>query len=142
VASAVRTDATAPAVTEVFKELRAIADQRIPDAELSQGKELIVRSLPTRFETSSNAALSYGVPFIYDLGVDYWSGYPAEIAAIDAAAAQAAAKKFLAPEQMVAVAVGDRGKIEPELRKLNLGAVEIRDAEGKVIAGTAAPAGR
>jgi hypothetical protein len=28
---------------------------------------------------------------------------------------------------------GDAAKIEPELRKLNLGAVEIRDAEGKPI---------
>jgi zinc protease len=133
VASAVRTDATAPAMTEVFKELRAIAEQRIPDPELSQAKELLVRSLPTRFETSSNAALSYAVPFIYDLGLDYWTGYPKEIAAVDAGAAQAAAKKFLQPDGMLVVAVGDRGKIEPEIRKLNLGTIEIRDAEAKVV---------
>jgi zinc protease len=35
--------------------------------------------------------------------------------------------------ELVVIAVGDRAKIEPELRKLNLGAVEIRDAEGKPI---------
>ena len=80
VTSAVRTDVTAPALTEVFKELRAMAQQPIPDAELSQAKELIVRSLPTRFETSADAAASYAVPYIYDLGLDYWSGYPKEIA--------------------------------------------------------------
>jgi hypothetical protein len=33
---------------------------------------------------------------------------------------------------MVVVAVGDRAKIEPELRKLNLGPIEILDAEGNV----------
>ena len=79
VASAVRTDVTAPALTEILKELRTIAQQPIPDAELSLAKELIVRSLPTRFETSADAAASYAVPYIYDLGLDYWSGYPKEI---------------------------------------------------------------
>jgi hypothetical protein len=34
---------------------------------------------------------------------------------------------------MVVVAVGDRVRIEPELKKLNLGTVEIRDAEGRPI---------
>ena len=42
-------------------------------------------------------------------------------------------KKYLVPANMVVIAVGDRAKIEAELRKLNLGAVEIRDAEGKPI---------
>jgi len=31
------------------------------------------------------------------------------------------------------IAVGDRSKIEPELRKLNLGTLEIRDPEGKPV---------
>jgi zinc protease len=45
----------------------------------------------------------------------------------------AVAKKYLVPEQLIVIAVGDKAKIEPELRKLNLGAVEIRDPEGKPI---------
>ena len=59
------------------------------------------------------------------------------IAAVDAGATQAAAKKFLQPDGMLVVAVGDRGKIEPEIRKLNLGTIEIRDAEAKVVSGSA-----
>jgi hypothetical protein len=31
------------------------------------------------------------------------------------------------------VAVGDRAKIEADMKKLNLGKTEIRDAEGKLI---------
>jgi hypothetical protein len=37
------------------------------------------------------------------------------------------------PDRLIVITVGDRSKIEPELRKLNLGAVEIRDAEGKPV---------
>jgi zinc protease len=142
VSSAVRTDVTAPALAEVFKELRAIAQQPIPEAELSQAKELIVRSLPTRFETSSDAAASYAQPYIYDLGLDYWSTYPKEIATVNAAAAQAAAKKYLQPERMIAVAVGDRAKIQPELEKLNLGRIEIRNADAIVVPEPAGGPGR
>ena len=34
---------------------------------------------------------------------------------------------------MVIVAVGDRGKIEPELAKLNLGPIEYRDPGGNPV---------
>ena len=132
-----RTDVTAPALTEIFKELGAIAQQPIPDAELSLAKELIVRSLPTRFETSADAAASYAIPYIYDLGLDYWSGYPKEIATVNAAAAQATASKYLQADKIIAVAVGDRAKIQPALEKLNLGAIEIRNADADVVTGGA-----
>jgi len=55
------------------------------------------------------------------------------VTALDAAAAQAAARKYLVPERLVVVAVGDRQKIDAELKKLNLGSVEYRDADGNVI---------
>ena len=119
-----------------------MAQQPIPDTELSQAKELIVRSLPTRFETSSDAAASYAVPFIYDLGLSYWSNYPKEIATVDAAAAQAAANKYIQPGRMIAVAVGDRAKIQPELEKLSLGAIEIRNADANVVPRATGGAGR
>ena len=45
----------------------------------------------------------------------------------------AAAKKYLVPDRMVVVAVGDRAKIEPELRKLNIGPVEVLGPDGKPI---------
>ena len=46
------------------------------------------------------------------------------------------AKQYLAPEKMVVVAVGDRAKIQPELEKLGLGPVEVRDVNGQAVAGS------
>ena len=43
------------------------------------------------------------------------------------------ARRYLAPEKLIFVIVGDRGKIEEEIRKLGLGAIEIRDADGNLI---------
>ena len=45
--------------------------------------------------------------------------------------ALAVSKKYLVPANMVVVAVGDRKVIEPELAKLGVGKVEIRDTEGR-----------
>jgi zinc protease len=47
--------------------------------------------------------------------------------------AETVAKKYLHPNQLILICVGDRAKIEPELLKLDLGAVEIRDADGNVV---------
>ena len=46
---------------------------------------------------------------------------------------QAFASKLLKPDSMVIVAVGDRATVEPGLKSLNLGDVEIRDADAKPV---------
>ena len=53
------------------------------------------------------------------------------IAATSLEAARAAAAKYAKPENASVVLVGDRAKIEPGIRELNLGEVVILDAEGK-----------
>jgi zinc protease len=37
------------------------------------------------------------------------------------------------PENLIVVAVGDRAKIQPELEKLNLGPIELRDESGNLL---------
>jgi zinc protease len=46
-------------------------------------------------------------------------------------AAQAAAKKYVQPDKGLLLLVGDRAKIEPGLKELNLGGIVVLDAEGK-----------
>jgi zinc protease len=130
----VRTDVTAPAVTEILKELRGMADKPMSADELRLSKDALARSLPGAFETSSNAAGNFSNVYIYDLGLDYFTRYPARVESVTTEQAQAAAKKYLAPEKLIVVAVGDRAKIEPELKKLNLGTTEVRTPDGKKVA--------
>ena len=132
VASAVRTDVTAPAVSEVIKELRGIAEAAMPAEELKRAKDALTYSLPGAFETSADAAASLSNIYIYELGLDYYSHYAESVNAVAAEQALAVARKYLVPDRFVVVAVGDRAKIEAELRKLNL-PVEIRDAEGRLV---------
>ena len=72
VGAGVRVDATAPAVTEIFNEVRKMKDVQVSADELSLGKDSLVRSMPGRFETSAQAADSFSTLFVYALGLDYY----------------------------------------------------------------------
>jgi zinc protease len=133
IASGVRTDVTAAAVDEIFKEVRGMVDKPVSAEELQKAKDSLSNSLPGAFESSANAVGNFSNVFIYNLGLDYYTRYAEQVNAVTTDQALAVSKKYLVPANMVVVAVGDRAKIEPELRKLNLGAVEIRDAEGRPI---------
>jgi zinc protease len=133
VAGGIRTDATAPAVTEIFNEINGMIAGPMSADELQKAREALANSLPGAFETSVNTVNSFSNIFIYDLGLDYYTRYTQEVRAVTAEQAFDVARKYLVPDRLVVIAVGDRTVIEPELRKLNLGAVEIRDAEGKPV---------
>lgn len=133
VSSEVRTDVTAPATTEVFNELRRMRDSVMSPGELKLAKDSIAQSLPGRFETAAETAGSFAELYVYDLPLDYFSLLPERLNAVTAEQAQAVAQKYIRLDKITVLAVGDRAKIESDMRKLNLGKVEIRDTEGKLI---------
>ena len=129
----IRTDATAPAVTEILKEIHRMIDTPMMADELTLAKDSQSRSLPGIFETNSGVAGALSEIFMYNLARDYFSTLPERLNAVTVADAEAVAKKYLHPDQMILVCVGDRSKIEPELGKLDLGAIQIRDADGHIV---------
>ena len=131
VASGVRTDVTGPAVTEIFKEVRGMVERPVSEEELKKAKDSMSNSLPGAFESSANAVSNFSNVFIYDLGLDYYTRYAEQVNAVTAEQTLAAARKYLVPGSMIVVAVGDKAKIEPQLKKLSLGAIETRDTEGR-----------
>jgi zinc protease len=133
VGTGVRTDVTGPAVGEIFKEIRGMVEKPMSADELKKSKDAMANSLPGAFETSANAVNNFSNVFVYDLGLDYYSKYAAQVNAVTAEQAAGVARKYLVPEKMVVVAVGDRAKIEPGLKELNLGPLAIWSAEGKPV---------
>ncbi len=131
VAGGIRTDVTAPAVTEIFKEIAGILEKPMAVEELQKAKDALANSLPGTFETSVNTVNSFSNIFIYDLGLDYYTRYAQEVNAVTAEQALSAARRYIVPDRLVVIAVGDRRAIEAELKKLNLGEIEVRDVEGR-----------
>ena len=115
---------------EIMKEVRAIREHPLTAAELETARNAQVLSLPGHFDTIEGISASLAGLFAYDLPLDYYSTLAQQFAAVTAEQVQAVAQKYLVPEKLVVVAVGDRKKIEPQLRKLKLGPIEVRDTDG------------
>ncbi len=123
-------DKTVPAVEELFKEIDAIRDHVVTPEELGDAREHIELALPGRFETVADVTAAVGDLVVYGLPLDEYATLPARIDRVSAADVQRAAKAHLHPGAIKVVIVGDRGKIDPDLAKLHLGAIETRDAYG------------
>jgi zinc protease len=133
--SGVRTDVTGPAIGEMLKEVGNMGSKPLSSEEMTQSKDSLVRSLPGDFETNQSTAATFGAIYVYDLGLDYWAKYPAMIEGVNPASVEAAAKKYLQPDTLHVVAVGDKAQIVQQIEKLNLnlGVPELRDASGAIL---------
>jgi zinc protease len=126
VTTAVRTDATAPAVAEILKEIRRMGQAPASPAELETAREAIARGLPADFETTASTVIALGGLFVYGLGLDYYATLPSAVRGVTAEAVQKAAATYLDAGKMIVVAVGDRARIEPGLKALNLGRLDVQ----------------
>jgi zinc protease len=120
----VRADVTAPAAKQLFKELEGIHTKPLTDAELRMAKDSIVRGLPGSFESADGVNAQLRDLWVFGLPLDYFTKLPAELEAVNSARAQEAAAKYVKPESMLVIAVGDKAKIESGLKDLELGPVE------------------
>lgn len=127
----VRTEVTAGAMTEFMKEFSRIRDEKVPASELEEAKRAIVAGFALSLESPSEL-LGYAiVRKIYGFPADYWDTYPAQVMAITADDVQRVARKYINPENLQVVAVGDVGKIRPVMEKY--GPVEVYNADGKKV---------
>ena len=124
ISAAIRTDATAAAVAEVFREIARLREAPVQQEELAIGKEYLGRSFVSRFQTITSGASSIAELFVHGLDSDEHRKTIGKISAITAPDVQRAAN-YLDPESIVVVAVGDASKIEAGLRELNLGPLEV-----------------
>ena len=112
--------------------MRAMAAAPLSQQELDNARNAQVLSLPAQFDTNQAIGASLADSFIFGLPLDYYHSLPAQFAQVDAARVQAVARHYLAPDQMKVVVVGPRATVAPQLQKLGLGAVEVRDTEGQL----------
>jgi zinc protease len=117
VESPVQQDATAQAMQEFEKELAAFGRTKpIAQAELDQAKSVIVRSLPEEFETIGSAAGSIAWNWAEGRPLNESENFAGQIAAVTLEQVNAVARKYARNDQAFFVLVGDRRKIEPQLR--------------------------
>jgi zinc protease len=124
---AAKTDSS---LIEFVKELRGIRDT-VPQAELLKAKRYLQLQLPALFETTGDIAYQLTPLAVHGLPLDFYNNYVQQIERVTQADVQRVARKYINPEQLSIVVVGDRKQIEDGIRKLRVGEVEIRDIYGK-----------
>ena len=126
--AAVQTDKTGPAISEFFKELEAIR-KTVTEPEVGKAKNYVALSFPSDVETTGDIAQKLAEQFIYELPDGWLDAYVQKISAVTLADVQRVANQYVDPAKVIVVVVGDRKKIEPEVRALNLGPVQVRSVE-------------
>jgi predicted Zn-dependent peptidase len=124
----VQTDKTSEALTEFFKELNGIL-QPIPADELEKAQNFLTYSLPGDFETNSDLMARLQTLLVYDLPKDYYDTYVDRLRAVTSADVERVARKYINPDKLLVVVVGDRKVIEPGIQALKLGPVTARTIE-------------
>lgn len=126
----VQTDKTKESIVELKKELEQyLKDKPATEEEFTKVQQNAVMQLPGGWETNGAVLGALEEQMKYNRGDDYWNNYANKIRNLKVKDIQAAATKVIKPDQMVWIVVGDRAKIEKDIRDLKLGDVEIIEAE-------------
>jgi zinc protease len=130
---------TAESVAEILKEVKSLRDEEVADKELQETKDELVKGFPARFATVNQIAAQMAALAVYDLPDNDLETYTKKIAAVTRTEVHKMAQKYLNPEHMAIVVVGDQKSNEAALRKI--ADLELRDLDGNPLPATAATAG-
>jgi zinc protease len=132
--SAVQTDKTKESIVELVKEYHNIAGEKpITAEELKDEQSNDTLGLPGTFETVQQLSGAYGTILQYGLPEDYYNTFTQKALALTPESANETAKKYILPDHLVWVVVGDMSKVEAGIRELNLGDVHKIDADGNPV---------
>lgn len=130
----VQADKTKETVQEIHKELKEILGSRpAQQEELDKIQKNKILGLPGSWETIQSIGRSLSDMVVFDLPDNYYQTYPEKVKNLKLNDISAAAKKILRPDQIIWVVVGDRALVEPALKELGWGDIQVIDVDGKPV---------
>ena len=114
----VATEVTAPALLEIWYELGRMATLPITAVELENVRQYAVGSLALSIATQAGLASTLSALIGVGLGLDWLREHPRRLAAVTLEQTFEAARTYLAPSGMLAVALGEAAVIGEPLATL------------------------
>lgn len=128
VSAPVQADRTGDSIREILSDMKAFPAKKPVNAEeLNRVTDGNIRGLPNRFETNQQVLGAIVQNDRLGRPDNYYSTLPDRYRAIDATALDTTAGRFLQPDGITFVVVGDRKVVEPQLKGLGL-PIEIAPA--------------
>ena len=125
----VRTAVTGDSLKEFFYELNRIRDENVSEEELKDAKNFLTGVFPIRAETQEGLTNLIVSQKLYDLPADYLQTYREKISEVSMEDVNRAAKKYITPDKIAIVIVGDAEEILPQVLSYSNN-IEIFDTEG------------
>jgi zinc protease len=125
VSTAVASNVTAPAISEVLLEIDRIRNEPVSESELTLATNYLDGVFPIRFETTSAVATALESLVVFGLPDDWYDQYRAHIRAVTRDDVTRAAQTHLHPSELQCVIVGDADAIKAPVEALHLGPLEI-----------------
>ena len=92
------------------EEMRRIREQPVSERELDDAKDYLIGSFPLRLDTNRKVANFLAQVEFFQLGLDYPDRYPNLIRQVTRADIERVAKRYLQPEKLITVIVGNQQK--------------------------------
>ena len=102
-----KSPSVAQAMAIVVEEMERLRNTKVSADELSTAINHAVELLPGRFATASQKAGQFAADFYTKLPEDYWQKYRQRVSAVTVDEIQRVARKYLQPDKLVILAVGD-----------------------------------
>lgn len=139
----VQTDRTEQSVAELNQQIRAfLSNQPVTPQELAHIQTDETLSLPGSLETLDDVGNSLLRMIEFHWPDNYYDTMADRIRALGSSDLDAAARAVIHPDNFIWVIVGDLAKIEPGVRKLDLGQIHIIDADGNLTRNLSTSAGQ
>lgn len=130
----VQTDKTKEALVEFINEVKGLSGKRpITQDELDMAQQSWKRGYPQEFSTLSQVISHIAGLWSKNLPMSEMQREIERPAEATLQAVNAAAQKYIVPDQMMILLIGDKAKIEPGIKELNFGPIVPLDAEGRPI---------
>ncbi len=129
----VQTAVTKESVEEFMRELNGIRGGiPVTAVELEYNKQSLIRRFPAGFETVGQISGQLSNLVVYGLPDSYFNEYISKINSVTLDDVSRVANKYLTPDKMAILVVGDRKVVEPRLREIDVWGSSIRflDADG------------
>ncbi len=133
IAAPVRNEVTRESVSEITAELRRIRTGDIETNELDDVKNYLMGVFPATVQTASDIASRLLDMELYGLPEDYFDRYRENIAAVTKEEITRVANKYLDPDRVLIVIVGNASQIREPLQSLGL-PVQHMDIDGNALA--------
>jgi zinc protease len=132
VAAPVRNEVTRESVSEMVSELRRIRTGDLEDRELDDTKNYLMGVFPATVQTASDIASRLVDMELYGLPDDYFDRYRENIAAVTKDEITRVANKYLDPDRLLVVIVGNAKDIREPLGTLGMPIHDL-DIDGNML---------